>query len=122
VGGFLIILILFGAVWLVFLLPARRRRFAHQAMQDSVSAGDDVITAGGIHGRVVSVEEDDTVRLEIAPSVVVTLDRRAVAAVATEVEVEVEPEDVTELSPDREDSASAREDSVPGGETSREPR
>ncbi len=34
--------------------------------------------------------DDDEVRLEIAPGVVVTLDRRAVAAVAREVEVEVE--------------------------------
>ena len=37
---------------------------------------------------------DDSVRVEIAPgTVVVTLDRRAVAAVATEIEVEVERED-----------------------------
>ena len=38
-------------------------------------------------------------RLEIAPSVVVTLDRRAVAAVAREVEVEVGPEPEAEDPP-----------------------
>jgi preprotein translocase subunit YajC len=89
VGGFLIIILLFAAVWLIFVLPARRRRMSHSAMQDGVVVGDDVITAGGIHGTIREFE-DDLVRLEIAPGVVVTLDRRAVAAVAKEIEVETE--------------------------------
>ena len=96
-GGFLIIVIVFGAVWLLFLMPARRRRFQHSAMQDSVAAGDEIITAGGIHGRVTAVE-DDTLQVEIASGVTVKLDRRAVAAVATEVELEPEPEEAPEPS------------------------
>jgi preprotein translocase subunit YajC len=91
VGGFLILILIFGAVWLLFVIPARRRRMSHAAMQDSVAAGDEVITAGGMHGTVREVAEG-VVRLEIAPDVVVTVDRRAVAAVAREVEVDVEPE------------------------------
>ena len=90
-SGFLIILIVFGAVWLLFVMPARRRRVEHSAMQDSVETGDEIITAGGMHGRVTAID-DDTARVEIAPGVTVTLDRRAIAAVATEVEVEAEPE------------------------------
>lgn len=107
--GFLLIVILFfGAIWFLFLVPARRRRSQHQAMQDGVDVGDDVITAGGLHGRVTALEED-TVRLEIAPAVVVTLDRRAIAAVATEVEVEVEAEpEVEESAPEPETPAEHR--------------
>ena len=63
-------------------LPARRRRAQHEAMQDSVEAGDEIITAGGLHGTVKEID-DETARVEIAPDVVVTLDRRAIAAVAT---------------------------------------
>jgi preprotein translocase YajC subunit len=60
-------------------------------MQDSVAVGDDVVTAGGLHGHVRELDDEaGTVRLEIAPDVVVTLDRRAVAAVAVETEIEVE--------------------------------
>jgi preprotein translocase subunit YajC len=92
VGPFLIILVVFGAIWLLFVMPARRKRVAHAAMQDSIEVGDDIISAGGMHG-IVRELDGETVRVEIAPSVVVTLDRRAVAAVATEVEVEVEAED-----------------------------
>jgi preprotein translocase subunit YajC len=61
-------------------------------MQDSIALGDEIITAGGLHGTVTAFE-DDTVKVEIAAGVVVTLDRRAVAAVAREVEVEVTAED-----------------------------
>ncbi|MDX6475238.1 MAG: Preprotein translocase subunit, partial [Gaiellaceae bacterium] len=53
--------------------------------------GDEIITAGGLHGTVRAIE-DDTAKVEIAPGVVATLDLRAVAAVARDVEVEVEPE------------------------------
>jgi len=91
VAGFLILILIFGAVWLLFLLPARRRRSSHSAMQDTLAAGDDVITAGGIHGSVREIV-DDLVHLEIAPGVVVQVDRRAIAAVAREIDVEVERE------------------------------
>ena len=89
----LIIILLFAAlIWFMFVLPARRRRTSHAAMQDSVGLGDEVITAGGMHGIVRELQED-RLRLEIAPDVVVTLDRRAVAAVAREIEVEVDHEE-----------------------------
>jgi preprotein translocase subunit YajC len=87
VSGFLILIVLFGLAWFLFVLPARRRRSSHAAMQDSVEPGDEIITAGGLHGTVRALE-DSTLKLEIAPGVVATLDRRAVAAVARDVEVE----------------------------------
>jgi preprotein translocase subunit YajC len=85
VGFFLILILLLGAGWFLIAVPRRRYQNSHKAMQDSIEAGDDIITAGGLHGTVKGFE-DDLVRLEIAPNVVVSLDRRAVAAVATEVE------------------------------------
>jgi len=97
-GELLIIVFVFGIVWFLFVLPARRRRSSHAAMQDSLGLGDEVITAGGIHGTVRELG-DEQLRVEIAPDVVVTLDRRAVAAVARDVEVEVEPE--VEAGPDQ---------------------
>ena len=89
-SGFLILIVVLIAVWVLLVIPARRRQRAHTGMQDSVEIGDEIITAGGLHGTVLEIDESE-VRLEIAPDVVVTLDRRAVAAVAREIEVEVEP-------------------------------
>jgi preprotein translocase subunit YajC len=93
-GGFLVVLILLALLWFFFLMPIRRQQRnkaeSHTAMQDSVDVGDEIITAGGLHATVREIDEDQ-LKIEIAPGVVATLDRRAVAAVATEIEVESEP-------------------------------
>ena len=49
-------------------------------MQDSIAVGDEIITAGGLHGTVKAFE-DDIVKVEIATGVVATLDR-LVASIA----------------------------------------
>jgi preprotein translocase subunit YajC len=89
-GGFLLVVLVLGAIWFLVVVPSRRRQRSHADMQDSVELGDEIITAGGLHAVVRQVDGDE-LRVEIAPGVVATLDRRAVAAVAREVEVEVEP-------------------------------
>ena len=71
--------ILFGLFWFFVLLPQRRRAGDHRKMQDSLGAGDEVITAGGLHGEVVQIDET-VLHVEIATGVVVRIDRRAVAA------------------------------------------
>ena len=98
-SGFLILILVFGVAWFLFVLPARRRRSSHAAMQDSLEAGDEVITAGGLHGTIRALEAS-TLKVEIAPGVVATLDRRAVAAVARDVEVESELENLDEEPPE----------------------
>jgi preprotein translocase subunit YajC len=80
----IVIVILAILAWLFLVLPTRRRQRAHAAMQDDVKLGDEIITAGGMHGIVKEAGERE-LRIEIAPGVVVTLDRRAVAAVAQEI-------------------------------------
>lgn len=92
-GGFLILIVILAVFWGLVVLPRRRSQRAHAAMQDSVSLGDEIITAGGLHGHVREIDDEQRlVRLEVAPDVVVTLDRRAIAAVARDVEVETDDE------------------------------
>jgi preprotein translocase subunit YajC len=69
-------------------------------MQDDVIEGDEIITAGGMHAIVREAGESE-LRVEIAPGVVVTLDRRAVAAVAHEIEFDADeqPEESLEIAP-----------------------
>ena len=89
-GGYVIILIaVFGLMWLLLIRPQRRRQLAQARMQDEVNVGDDVLTAGGIHGTVREID-GEIVHVEIAPGTTVRLDRRAVAAVAQEPEPEAE--------------------------------
>jgi preprotein translocase subunit YajC len=71
--------ILFAFFWFFVALPQRRRGRDHTTMQDVLGTGDEVITAGGLHGTVVEVDES-VLRIEIAPGTVVRVDRRAIAA------------------------------------------
>jgi preprotein translocase subunit YajC len=103
--GYLIILIaLFAALWLFLIRPQRRRQVEQTRMQDQLASGDEILTAGGIHGTVRAIE-DEIIQLEIAPGTIVRLDRRAVAAVVPK-ETEPEPE---EIEAEPEDSPSPGE-------------
>jgi len=91
-GPVIAIAVLLVLGWAFLWLPSQRRQRAHKAMQDDIEAGDEIITAGGIHGTVREAAHAE-LRIEIAPGTLVTLDRRAVAAVAREIpETEVPPE------------------------------
>ncbi len=81
----IVIAVLFALVWVVLVLPSRRRQRAHAAMQDDIVVGNEIITAGGIHATVREAG-DEQLQVEIAPGILVTLDRRAVAAVARDLE------------------------------------
>ena len=84
------IVALFALLWLFVLRPQRRRSTEQLQMQDTLHLGDEVITAGGIRGYVRQLDEE-VLKVEIAPEVVVRLDRRAVAAVVRDEADELEP-------------------------------
>ncbi len=88
-SGFIVVVILLGLVWLFVVLPVRRRQrqtsATHEAMQDTLVVGDEIITAGGMYAVIREIDHD-RLKIEIAPDVVVSLDRRAVAAVAEDEE------------------------------------
>lgn len=86
-------------MWLLLVRPQRRRSEQQLQMQDTLRKGDEIITAGGLHGTVVSIE-DDVLEVEIAKNTVARLDRRAVAAVVAPPEEEAEALPEKSVSPD----------------------
>jgi preprotein translocase subunit YajC len=73
------------AVIFVLVLPMRQRNRALQQarqLQDSLGVGTEVMTTSGLFGTVTALA-DDTVELEIAPGVVVTWAKAAIAEVRT---------------------------------------
>jgi preprotein translocase subunit YajC len=93
--GFLLIIVAFFFLWFVLVRPQKRRQSVQQAMHDDLRVGDQVITAGGLHAEITELG-DDVLRVRIAPTVEVELDRRAVAANLTEHEDETPPEPTAE--------------------------
>jgi preprotein translocase subunit YajC len=93
-----VLIVLLVLLWFVWVVPQRRRQ--RQQVEnllrliELLQPGDEIITAGGIHGTVREVDDEELV-VEIAPGVEVRIDRRAVAAVTTIDESASEPEDVS---------------------------
>jgi preprotein translocase subunit YajC len=100
VSFLIVIVVLFFLMWLLLVRPQRRRSQQQMVMQDALRKGDEIITAGGLHGTVVSIE-DDVLEIEIAKGIVARLDRRAVAAVVSP--QEEEPEALPEKSVSTDD-------------------
>ena len=52
---------MFGLMYFLMIRPQKKRQKEEQAMRDSIQVGDEVITIGGICGRVVTVKDDSFV-------------------------------------------------------------
>jgi preprotein translocase subunit YajC len=115
-GGLLFLIILLGAFVFLFVLPNRRRQRAQQEQLRSVDVGDEVLTVGGVIGRVIETE-DSEVKLEIADGVVVRVARRGIATVLQPEEPEVEepeePEEDSEEAGPAHDEVAAEESVEP---------
>ena len=69
--------------WFLIIRPQRRRAQLQTRLADTLERGQDVVTAGGLYGRIKEVGDED-VQLEIAPEIVVRVDKRAVSQVVPE--------------------------------------
>lgn len=69
--------VLLALMWLLLVRPQQQRVRRQRELIASLEVGDEVVTAGGIVGRVVALEGDE-VRLEVAPGVVMRLVRLAI--------------------------------------------
>jgi preprotein translocase subunit YajC len=103
--GLLVIVVAFAFLYFVLIRPQKRRQMQSQEMLRALAVGDEVVTAGGIYGRITALHEDD-VNLEIAPSLEVRVARRAIGAVvapAAEADPAVEPEGGADAPPTESD-------------------
>ena len=74
-------LITFGLIGLIFyfllIRPQRKQQKELKERQDSLKAGDKVVSAGGIYGIVREVQQD-TVKLEIAPNTIIKIAKTSI--------------------------------------------
>lgn len=76
----LIIVVLFGVLYMTMIRPQRNRQRASQQMQNTVTPGARIRTTAGMYGTVKSIEDGDVV-VEVAPGVNIRMLRRAVMEV-----------------------------------------
>jgi len=84
--GVVMLLVMFGIFYLLLIRPQQKRAKQHKSLIEALKAGDEVVTAGGIHGKVVAVQEE-VLTLEIASGVKIRLNRNSILTTkATQVE------------------------------------
>ena len=64
-SGLLMMVVLFAMMYFMMIRPQKKKDKETKAMRDSLALGDEVITIGGIHGKVVKIS-DEVVTLEMA--------------------------------------------------------
>lgn len=72
--------VMFVAFYFLLIRPQAKRAKEHRAMVSALSKGDEVLTLGGIAGRITGIDEH-YVSLEVAEGVVLKVQRTAVQAV-----------------------------------------
>ena len=74
------LLLMFAVLYFVMIRPQMKKQKEHRAMIDALAKGDEVVTAGGLLGKVSKLG-DSHIGLELAAGVEVQLQRSAVVQV-----------------------------------------
>ncbi|MBO5358743.1 MAG: preprotein translocase subunit YajC [Clostridia bacterium] len=61
IGMIVVYAVIFGAMYLIFIRPNRKKQKEEQKMRENLQVGDEILTIGGIYGRVISLKEDTMV-------------------------------------------------------------
>ncbi len=80
VTGMLPLLLMFVVLYFVMIRPQMKRQKEHKAMIEALAKGDEVVTAGGIAGRIGRLG-DSFLGLEIAQGVEIQIQRSAISQV-----------------------------------------
>jgi preprotein translocase subunit YajC len=76
------LVLIFVIFYVLMIRPQQKRMKEHQATIAAVRKGDEVVTGGGIHGKVIRVDEND-VDVEIASGVRVRVVKSTLSNVVT---------------------------------------
>ncbi|MCP1169785.1 MULTISPECIES: preprotein translocase subunit YajC [Limimaricola] len=81
------LILIFAIMWFFLIRPQQKKLKEHQKMVAALRRGDQVITQGGVIGKVVKVRDDSNeIEVEIAQGVNVRVVRSTIATVTTKTE------------------------------------
>jgi len=78
--GLVPLIFMFAIFYFLLIRPQQKKAKEHRALLDALKKGDQVVTAGGMHGKVTSLD-DQVVTLEIAPGVNVKINKGYIATI-----------------------------------------
>ncbi len=78
--GMLPLIIIFILFWFLLIRPQTKRAKEHKQMVAALAKGDEVLTNGGLLGKITEIEES-FISLEIANNIVIKVQRQAVTSI-----------------------------------------
>ncbi|MBM3389366.1 MAG: preprotein translocase subunit YajC [Betaproteobacteria bacterium] len=74
------LILMFVVLYFIMIRPQMKRQKEHKAMVDALAKGDEVVTAGGLYGKISKVG-DSNLHIEVAQGIEVMVQRQAVTQV-----------------------------------------
>ena len=80
------LILIFAIMYFLLIRPQQRKLKQHQAMVAALRRGDQVVTQGGLIGKVTKVKDDSEIEVELATGVNVRVMRSTIATVQNKTE------------------------------------
>jgi len=74
------LVIMFAIFYFLLIRPQQKKAKEHKALLEALKKGDQIITAGGMHGKITAVDET-VVTIEVANNVNIKFNKGHIAAV-----------------------------------------
>ena len=83
---FIPLILIFAIMYFLLIRPQQKKMKDHQAMVNNLRRGDQVVTAGGLIGKVSKVKEDNEIEVELADGVKVRVVQSTISQVLNKTE------------------------------------
>jgi preprotein translocase subunit YajC len=83
---FVPLILIFGIMYFLLIRPQQKKLKEHQQMVEALRRGDQVVTQGGLIGKVAKVKDDNEIEVEIAEGVKVRVVQSTIAQVLNKTE------------------------------------
>ncbi|MBN2905922.1 MAG: preprotein translocase subunit YajC [Rhodobacteraceae bacterium] len=84
--SFVPLILIFAIMYFLLIRPQQKKMKEHKGMVDALRRGDQVVTQGGLIGKVSKVKDDGEIEVEIAEGVKVRVIRHTIAQVLNKTE------------------------------------
>lgn len=85
-ASFVPLILIFAIMYFLLIRPQQKKVKEHAAMVEALRRGDQIVTQGGLIGKVTKVTDDNKVEVEIAKDVKVQIVKNTVAQVLNKTE------------------------------------
>ncbi|PJF10965.1 preprotein translocase subunit YajC [Pseudorhodobacter sp. MZDSW-24AT] len=84
--SFVPLILIFAIMYFLLIRPQQKKLKEHKALVEALRRGDQVLTQGGIVGKVTHVNDDGTILVEIAEGVKVKIVKATIVSVMNKTE------------------------------------